>query len=395
LRQKNRFGIWREANSVAVDATGAIYFGGETSSANFPMKAAYRSIFGPSSEAFVTKLCDPKFIADQASMIILQVQGGASPAAQTLHIEACASIPFSMRVEGDFLRATPSSGTTNANLQVSVEARAMGIGDYQAKLIFTSPDALNSPFEVPVLLRVNPPPPSISASAIVNAASGKSGPIAPGELIVLYGTKLGSAQLSGFAITGDSRFSNDVAGTRVLFDGIAAPIVYTSAGQVSAIVHYGINGRAVTQVQLEYRGAKSNTVAMSMSAASPALFTANSSGSGPGAILNQDYSLNTAANPADKGATVILDATGEGMTNPGSSDGQITSDVLARPRLDVSVSIGGQTAVVDYAGSAPGLVARVFQLNVRIPVNIATGAQPVIVTVGGISSPSGVTVSVR
>jgi uncharacterized protein (TIGR03437 family) len=69
--------------------------------------------------------------------------------------------------------------------------------------------------------------------------------------------------------------------------------------------------------------------------------------------------------------------------------------VLARPRLAVSVTIGGQPAIVDYAGAAPGLVAGVFQLNVRIPTSVAAGNLPVVVTVGNIASPAGVTVSVR
>jgi uncharacterized protein (TIGR03437 family) len=383
------------ANALAVDRTGAVYFSGETFSTNFPIKAAYRSTFGASSEGFVTKVCDPRLIADMSSVRILQVQGAAPAAAQTLRIEACAAIPFSLRIEGDFLRATPSSGTTNASLQVSADARALGIGDYPGKLIFTSPDAVNSPFEVPVLLRVNPPPPTISAAGVVNAASSKVGPVAPGELVVIYGTNLGPAQLAGFSLTGENRFSNDVSGTRVLFDGIPAPIVYTSSGQVSAIVPYGVANRPTTQLQLEYRGAGSNSVTLQVGAASPALFTANSSGTGPGAILNQDYSVNTPANGADKGATVLLYATGEGVTDPGSTDGQIIGGVLARPKLAVSVTIGGQPAVVDYAGSAPGLVAGVFQLNVRIPTNIASGNQPVVVTVGNNASPSGVTVSVR
>lgn len=383
-----------EANTISIDSTGAVYFGGETFSSNFPLKAAFRSTFGPSSDGFVTKVCDPRLTVDQASLTFLQVQGAAAPAAQTLKLNACAAIPYTMRIEGDFLRATPASGTTNATIQVSTDGRNLAIGDYDAKLIFTSPEAVNSPLEVPVKWRVNPPAPVISASAVVNAASSRQGPVAPGELVVIYGTNLGPAQLAGFALNG-SKFSSEVSGTRVLFDGVAAPIVYTSVGQVSAIVPYSVAGRATTQMQLEYRGARSAAVSLSVAAASPALFTANSSGTGPGAILNQDYSLNTAANGAEKGSTVLLYATGEGMTNPAQADGQITADVLARPQLPVTVTIGGQPAIVDYAGAAPGLVAGVFQLNVRIPTGIASGNQAVIVTVGTISSPTGVTVSVR
>jgi len=229
----------------------------------------------------------------------------------------------------------------------------------------------------------------------VNAASSKGGPVSPGELIVMYGVNMGPANLVGFSVTAQGTFTTELADTRVYFDGIAAPLVYTSSGQVSAIVPYGIAGRTSTQVQLEYRSARSNVVTMSVALASPALFTLNASGSGPGAILNQDYSVNTAANAAERGSIVILYATGEGATDPISADGQIVSSVLARPRQAVKVMIGGQDAIVDYAGSAPGLVAGVFQINVRVPANAASGNLPVMVTVGNVTSPAGVTLSVK
>ncbi len=384
-----------EANAIAVDAVGGVYFGGETFSTNFPTKNAFRATFGPSSEGFVSKLCDPILIADQASMLFLQVQNGAAPAAQILKVSACVAIPYTVEVQGEFLKATPTSGNIDATIAVSADGRSLAVGDYDGKLIIRSADAKNSPLEVPVRLRVNPPPPQISASGIVNAASGKGGPVAPGELVVLYGVNLGPASLAGFSITGAGTFANEVSGTRVYFDGIPAPLVYTSSGQVSAIVPYGVAGRPSTQVQLEYRNARSNMVTMSVATASPALFTLNASGSGPGALLNQDSTVNTAANPAERGSIVILYATGEGMTDPISTDGQVVTNVLARPRQAVKVSIGGQDATVEYAGSAPGLVAGVFQINVRIPMNAGSGNQPILVSVCNATSPAGVTLSVK
>lgn len=382
------------AYALAVDTMGGVYFGGETFSPNFTTKNAFRATFGPSSEGFVTKLCDPVLVVDQSALTFLQVQNAAAPPAQNLKLNACVAIPYSVEVQGDFLKATPTSGNTDATIAVSVDARNLPQGDYDGKLILRSPDAQNSPLEVPVRLRVNPPPPQISANGIVNAASSKGGPLAPGELIVLYGANLGPTSLTGFQIAGGA-FAKELAGTRIYLDGIPAPLVYTSSGQVSAIVPYGIAGRPSTQVQLEYRGARSNAVSMAVAAAAPALFTLNASGSGPGAILNQDYSVNTAATPAERGSTVILYATGEGATDPMPGDGQIVTNVLARPRQAVKVSIGGQDAIVDYAGSAPGLVAGVFQINVRIPANVSSGSQPILVSVGNTTSPAGVTLSVK
>jgi uncharacterized protein (TIGR03437 family) len=182
----------------------------------------------------------------------------------------------------------------------------------------------------------------------------------------------------------------------VLFDGVAAPIIYSSAGQVSCIAPYAIAGKANVTVVVEYQGVNSNIVTVPVQAARPALFTANASGSGPAAMLNQDSSVNTAANPAEKGSIVVLYATGEGVTTPGGVDGQIANAVYPKPVAPVSVSIGGMPAEVLYAGAAPGLVAGVMQVNVRVPEGLAgTGAVPVQVTVGGAVSRTGVTLAVK
>jgi uncharacterized protein (TIGR03437 family) len=61
----------------------------------------------------------------------------------------------------------------------------------------------------------------------------------------------------------------------------------------------------------------------------------------------------------------------------------------------VSVTIGGKSAEVLYAGAAPGLISGVLQVNVRLPDGIASGAVPVEVRVGSASSQPGVTISVQ
>jgi uncharacterized protein (TIGR03437 family) len=66
--------------------------------------------------------------------------------------------------------------------------------------------------------------------------------------------------------------------------------------------------------------------------------------------------------------------------------------------LPVSVTIGGRSAQVAYAGAAPGFVAGVLQLNVKIPEDLLVSgptAVPIIVTVGGVTSQPGVAVAVQ
>lgn len=94
--------------------------------------------------------------------------------------------------------------------------------------------------------------------------------------------------------------------TRVLFDGVPAPMIYASAGQTSAIVPHSVHGKANTKLEVERFGVRSNAVIMQVTAASPALFTLNSAGFGPGVIVNQDGSVNVEANAAEPNSVVIL-----------------------------------------------------------------------------------------
>jgi uncharacterized protein (TIGR03437 family) len=242
-----------------------------------------------------------------------------------------------------------------------------------------------------------PPPPAgpdVTISAIASAASYAGGGVAPGEIVVLNGTNIGPDTLTTLVVNGGV-VATTLAGTRVLFDGVAAPIVYALTGQTSVIVPYAVAGRARTSIVVERGTSRSAALEVPVLAAKPALFTANASGRGQGAILNENYSYNSEAVPIEKGRIVMLYGTGEGQTNPPGTDGLLASLVFPRPVLPVSVTIGGRTANVLYAGAAPGIVSGMFQMNVEVPRDTPSGNAEVIVTVGTARSPGGVTVAVR
>jgi uncharacterized protein (TIGR03437 family) len=234
----------------------------------------------------------------------------------------------------------------------------------------------------------------LASNGLVHAATFQPGPVAPGEIVTIFGSRFGPA----VPVTSESSqpFPKVLGGTRVLFDGVPAPLIYATEGQVSAIVPYALAGKTTAQLAVEYIGAMSNTVSMAVSPASPGIFTLNMSGTGPGAILNQDFSLNLPQAPAARGSIVQIFATGEGQTRPGGVDGKLAAAPLPAPVLPVSVTIGGLPATVTYAGGAPGLVAGVIQINARIPDGVAPGpAVPIVIRAGDFASPEGVTLSVR
>jgi uncharacterized protein (TIGR03437 family) len=189
---------------------------------------------------------------------------------------------------------------------------------------------------------------------------------------------------------------NSLAGTRVIIDGTPAPMLYTQAGLVSAIVPFSVAGKSTVQVQIEYQGVRSDPVSFLVAAAAPAIFSIDGSGRGQGAILDQDTSVNSDLNPGDRGSIMVLYASGAGQMVPASDDGVITGTDLAKPVAPVSVLVDGQDTEILYAGAAPGLVAGVLQVNFRLPQQISTGsAVGILLKVGRFTSQPGVTVAIR
>jgi len=238
--------------------------------------------------------------------------------------------------------------------------------------------------------------PEISAAGIVNAASYRSGAISPGEIITLFGLRLGPGELTTLQLTPDgSAITKELAGTRVLFDDQDSPMVFSSAGQISAIVPYSLAAKQSARVQVEALGKRSGVISLPIALAAPAIFTLNASGTGQGAILNQDYSVNSAASPAPPGSVIQIFATGEGAIEPEGIDGRLAIGTLPKPKEEVKVFIGGLLAELLYAGAAPGLVYGVIQINAAVPLSLSSGDFVVRFEAAGIPSQPGVTVSIR
>jgi uncharacterized protein (TIGR03437 family) len=212
-------------------------------------------------------------------------------------------------------------------------------------------------------------------AAIANGASNQTGAVAGGEIVVVYGSGLGPAQLVA-AGTGPAP-PQQLNGVTVLVNGTPASLIYVSAAQLSAIIPNGVTG-ANAQVVVQYQGQSSAPVTVPLTLASPALFTANSSGSGQALAVDADGSANGASHPAAQGSVLTLFVNG------------VLSQFLAGA---LSVTIEGQPASIvgNTAASAPGVTA----VQVQIPFGIPAGAAvPVTVHVGAASSPAGVTVAV-
>ncbi len=203
-------------------------------------------------------------------------------------------------------------------------------------------------------------PAAVSAAlpiAVVNAASLLPGPVAPNEIITIYG--------SGF----------DPATAQVLFDNVPATVFYAGSSQINALVPSTVTPGGTTALNVLSFGAAAASATLNVAAAAPAIFT-TANGTGQAAALDHDGSANSDNNPESRGGILVLYLTGDGGRG-------------------IAVQIAGYPANVLYAGPAPGYPG-LTQVNLQTPVGFLPGGDlPVVVTAGATSTQAGVTVAIH
>lgn len=291
------------------------------------------------------------------------------------------------------------NGTTPVNAVLQVDGSKAAPGTYQSTLKFTAPGSANS-FSVPFTATVLPANnPVIVPQGVVDALSYQSGSIAPGQIYAIFGQNFGPASgVVGAALDGSGKLPSIVGGTQVTFDGVPSPMLYVANNQLAGLAPFGLKGKTSTNVQVIFNSLKSPIITLPVSAAAIALSSADASGGGGGTILNQDNTLNTPANPARVGDTVVMYASYAGPLNVNGTDGRTTTGPpYPAPAGPVSVTFGGVAATnIAYFGNAPTLLESVMQINVVIPAGVKPDLHiPVIIAAGGATSTAWCTLAVK
>ena len=231
--------------------------------------------------------------------------------------------------------------------------------------------------------------------SITNGATNAAA-LSPGAIVSISGRGLDPAIIADGAVSSSGMIQSSAGGTRVLFDGTPAPVLFTSADRVGAVVPYVAALAPVTHVQVEYLGSRSAPVEIPVSAVAPGVFSVDTSGAGQAAVINEDGSLNSADHPAARGSIVTVFCTGEGQTSPPGVDGKIADQILPRPLFPVSVKIGRASVTPLYAAAAGGAVAGALQVNVEIPASVTPGSHvPIQIQISMASSQPNVTIAVK
>jgi uncharacterized protein (TIGR03437 family) len=396
------------AAAIAVDAAGNAYLAGATFDPSFPATTgAYQTTFGgpyqpgvtyplPPTDVFALKL-NP---AGSALVWATYIGGTGADAAKSLALDASGNVWLTGTTaspqfpnaqgwsnSGDFLTGiNPSGSALVYSARYPSDAVSQSVAaDSTGLLHVAGPTGIVStvaPSGTP-LMRI---------FGIANAAYGPLlGRIVPGELISIYGPHIGPA--TPVTATATSGFlPTSLAGVQVLVNGVAVPLLYVSDSQINAVAPQSAEPDSSMTVQIVSSSVTSPIFPATVVAADPQVFQ---NPVGTAAAINQDNTVNSAANPAKAGSIVSIWATGTGAIYPRPLDGQIATaaEDYECCQVDISPNYSLGTPpppgpVVLYAGAAPGMVAGVVQINFQIPAAyIGTpGAYGFTVLAGGESS---------
>ncbi len=323
--------------------------------------------------------------------------GGAVPAAQNVTIANAGggTLAWTASASNYWLAASAASGAAPSTLAISVNPVNLAAGTYTGTVQIAAAGATGSPAPVTVTLVVTGTQPAPVVTAVANAADYKPG-LAPATWVSIFGTNLSQStytwQTADFV---NGALPTSLQGVSVTINGVAAYVEYISPTQINVLAPDDAQTGTV-QVQVTVAQQASNSVSAPKSQFAPAFFTF--SGTSYVAAEHSDYSLVGAAGlisgvvtqPAKPGETILLYATGFGPTNPRSPTGQLVS--ASEPLANsVQISIGGLAATAAFGGLVgPGL----YQFNVTVP-NLPNGDAAVSATIGGVTTPTGVSVTVQ
>jgi uncharacterized protein (TIGR03437 family) len=276
--------------------------------------------------------------------------------------------PLSLRNTGQGANysATWQPGTTTSQMVVSLNATAATLAPATLQLVGGVAANQNA---APVLAN----------GGTVNAFNPVSGgALSPGTIVEMFGTGLSSATTA----TGAPPLPISFSGTTVLIAGLSAPLYYVSDGQLNVQIPSELPANQQYPILVTVNGAVTLPDQLDMVTLQPGVDASTT-----GTIVAQhgaDFSLVTSGSPAKPGETIVVYLLGMGATNPAVASGQpAPSNPLAMVTSQPTITVGGQSAHVDFAGLTPGF-AGLYQVDFDVPTTASTGNLPVVISQNGV-----------
>ncbi len=264
-----------------------------------------------------------------------------------------------------------TSGTINTAINPSFTSGAMQFG-FTNRFLFqfdqtSQADVRNDNLAI----TVHSMPSTSPAISAISLATGTSPNVSPGAPMSITGANLGTS-------------SSDAAAIQI--GGKTAPLLsFMSSTNVLVQVPLEI-APGSTPVTATYQGQTSAALNVTVDAFSPAIYNPT-----PSPFTDSNGNPITPTNPAVPGVSISLTAVGLGATTPPMVDGA-KATAQAPTVTPVQVMVGNKMVTPDYAGLLVGSVTD-YLVTFKVPEDAPVGAQPVTISVGGVTSNS-VTLSV-
>jgi uncharacterized protein (TIGR03437 family) len=314
-------------------------------------------------------------------------------------VDDCGAPLVSGSVAASFSNGDPPIALTSLNDGTWAATWTPEFATAQAMVTATAVDAgrrLTGTAQISVGFQQFAQPPVVGTGGVVNAASyAAQAPLAPGTLISIFGSKLAQNNTGATTLP----LPMDLGGSSLFIAGVGAPLLFSSDGQVNAMIPFGIEVNAGQQVVISRGNSLSVAQSFTMAAAAPGVFTIDGSGAGQGHIYvahsDSTQTLADPGHPATAGDYIVIYCTGLGEVAPPVAAGTAAPFDHLTPAVNpVTVTVGGMAAAVQFAGLTPGF-AGLYQVNAIVPEGVAPGAAVAlsIAEAGQVSSP--VTMAVR
>ncbi len=221
--------------------------------------------------------------------------------------------------------------------------------------------------------------------------------VAPGSIAAVFGSDMTNGAICVYTQGCNPRFdagkmTSSMAGTSATVNGVAAPMFYTTPGQIGIQIPVETTGATATLI-VKAEGLSSAPQTIALEPAAPGIFTIASDGRGAGSITHTNGLPVSAANPAARGEALVLYATGLGAMTPAVATGTIapsTSRLATQPVL----TVGGVPATVSFAGQS-GCCVGLNQINFTVPASAPTGAAVAVVVSSGAKNSNTVTLAIK
>ena len=168
-----------------------------------------------------------------------------------------------------------------------------------------------------------------------------------------------------------------------------APLLYLSKNQINAIIP-NIAVKDDVTVAIEHNGSVAASTTVRAAAFAPGIPLQGDGLRGQAAVINEDGTLNSASHPAKAFSIASVYVLG---VNPSGAAGQIAGPATPLTNVPIVV-IGNNVPEIRYAGSSPGQVSALTQINFVVP-ELTSGTKEIYVVIGNLSSPFGALITIQ